>query len=118
MAGVLILKVVVAAVFLWHGVPKALDWTAASEKFAGWGLPNWSGPLTGVVEVAFAPLLFWRPSARIAAAVLLVVILGALAVVQIPGGVTAGLERDLLVAAALVAILAAHAETSPATGGG
>lgn len=100
-------RLVIAAIFLWHGVPKALDAGSAAEKFVGFGLPGWMGPLTGWLEVIAAPLLLIGFLHRPAAAVLGVVILGALVTVQIPGGITAGLERDALILAGL-ALLFAH----------
>lgn len=90
-------RLTVAAVFLWHGVPKALDPAMAAEKFVSFGLPGPLGPVIGVVEVIASALLLLGWKHRWAAGALAVVIVGALVTVQIPGGVTAGLERDLLV---------------------
>jgi len=89
-------RLAVAFVFLWHGVPKALDPGMAVEKFIGFGWPGWVGPITGGVEVVAGLLLVAGLLARWAAAVLAVIILGALVTVQIPGGISAGFERDLL----------------------
>lgn len=94
-------KLLIVAIFLWHGLPKVLDPTTASERFMAWGLPGLLGPITGWVEVLVAPLLYVRATRRIAAAVLAAIIVGALVAVQVPGGITAGLERDLLILAAL-----------------
>ncbi|MEN8376179.1 MAG: DoxX family protein [Gemmatimonadota bacterium] len=108
-ASAIALRVTIAAVFLWHGVPKATDWSFAADKFVGWGLPGWLGVVIGIVETVAAPLLLVGPLRRPAAIVLLAIIVGALATVQIPGGITAGLERDLLVTAGLLVVLAGSA---------
>lgn len=88
---------VVAAIFLWHGVPKAVDWPAAMDKFVGFGLPGFLGPVTGIVEVVASAMLLLGVGHRLAAGILMAVIAGAIATVQIPGGITSALERDLLV---------------------
>ncbi len=88
---------VIAFVFLWHGIPKAFNAAAAMDKFAGFGLPPILGPITGWVEVVAASMLILGLLHRAAVLSLLAVIIGALVTVQIPGGVSAGLERDLLI---------------------
>lgn len=105
-AGLLVQRIVIAAIFLWHGVPKAFAPGGAMEKFEAFGLPGILGPVTGWVEVIAAPLLLIGFQHRPAAIVLLIVILGALATVQIPGGISAGLERDLLILAGLLYLAA------------
>lgn len=101
--GRLLLRVLLAAIFLYHGLPKALDWEMASDKFIRMGFPGFLGGIVGVVEVVGAVLVLlgiWHMWANYAlAAVIVVAIVG----VQIPGAVkagkllTAGLERDLLI---------------------
>jgi len=101
----LTLRVAVAGIFLWHGVPKAFDPATAAAKFADFGLPGWLGPVTGWIEVVAAPLLLAGLAHRAAALVLAAVIVGALVTVQLPGGVTAGLERDILILLVLALLL-------------
>ena len=88
---------IVALIFLWHGVPKAVDWPAAMDKFAGWGRPGFLGPVTGIVEVVASAMLLLGVGHRVAAGILMAVIAGSITTVQIPGGMSAGLERDLLI---------------------
>lgn len=97
---------VVAAIFLWHGVPKAIDWSAAFDKFVGFGLPGVLGPVTGIVEVIAAALLVVGLFHRVAVTAIVVIILGALVTVQVPAGITAGLERDVLILVATLLLLA------------
>lgn len=90
------LRVLVAASFLLHGVPKAIDIGFAVDKFMGYGLPGFLGPVIGWIEVvaAMALLIGWRH--RLMSAILGVILIGALVTVQLPAGIQAGLERDLL----------------------
>ena len=101
------LRIVLVLVFLYHGVPKAIFWTAASEKFVGFGLPGFLGPITGIVEVIASILLLFGRFWKINNLILIFIIAGAIATVQIPKIVAdpaklanldvAGLERDLLI---------------------
>ena len=104
-SGLLVLRLVVAAIFLWHGYPKVLDPPGAVEKFIGFGLPGWLGPIVGWAEIIAGVALVLGFMHRWACAVLLVIIIGALAIVQIPNGISSGLERDALVTASLLVLL-------------
>jgi uncharacterized membrane protein YphA (DoxX/SURF4 family) len=96
-ASLLLARSVIAFVFLWHGIPKAFNIAAAMDKFAGFGLPPVLGPITGWVEVVAASLLLLGLFYRTAVLLLLIIIVGALVTVQIPSGVSAGLERDVMI---------------------
>ena len=100
------IRVLVAFVFLWHGLPKALDFPMAMDKFIAIGLPGFLGPITGWVEVIASAMLIVGFMTREAAIVLAIVILGALITVQFPGGMSAALERDLLILVASFALAA------------
>lgn len=102
----LALRLTIAAIFLWHGFPKAIDPEAAMGKFVGMGLAGWLGPIIGWVEVIAGTMLAVGFRHRWAAGALLVVIAGALVTVQIPGGMSAGLERDVLIFVGLLVLLA------------
>ncbi len=100
------LRAVIVVIFLYHGLPKALQWGMAMDKFVAMGFPGFLGPIVGIAEVVGAILIIvgiWHKWANYAlAAIIAVAIIG----VQIPGAVkagkflTAGLERDLLILAA------------------
>lgn len=98
-------RVLVAGIFLWHGIPKAIDPALAMEKFAGFGLPGILGPVIGFAEVLAGLLLIGGLFTRRSAGVLAIIIVGAIVTVQIPAGVTAGLERDLLILVATAVLL-------------
>lgn len=93
------MRLLLAFIFLWHGVPKALYVSWAMDKFVGFGLPGILGPITGWVEVIASIGLilgFWHTWSNV---LLALIIVGALVTVQFPKGMQAGLERDLLILA-------------------
>jgi putative oxidoreductase len=98
-------RLIVAGVFLWHGIPKAFNPAGAIDKFVGFGLPGFLGPVTGIVEVLAATLLILGTFYQLAALALVVIIAGAIVTVQLPAGLTAGLERDALILAATLLVL-------------
>ena len=105
------LRILLVLIFLYHGVPKAIFWSAASEKFVGFGLPGFLGPITGITEVIASVLLLFGRFWKITNLVLLFIIAGAIATVQIPNFIAdaskvAGLERDLLILMGHITLLA------------
>lgn len=94
------LMLVIVFIFLWHGIPKAFDPALASEKFVNMGFPGYFGPIIGWLEVIASVLILigiWHRGSNLLLAAIIAV---ALVAVHIPKGVTAGLERDLLILAA------------------
>ena len=102
----LILRVLLGLIFIYHGWGKVFEPSGAMGFFGSIGLPSFLAPIVGVVEVGGGLMLIAGLFARPAAAALLVVIAGALIKVQIPNGITAGLERDAMIAAALLVLIA------------
>ncbi|MDJ0596905.1 MAG: DoxX family protein [Pleurocapsa sp. MO_226.B13] len=105
------LRILLVLIFLYHGIPKAIFWSMATEKFVGFGLPGFLGPITGIVEVICSVLLLFGRFWRVTNLVLLFIIAGALVTVQIPGFIAdaskvAGLERDLLILVGHITLLA------------
>ena len=107
----LLLRLTAVFVWLYHGIPKAIDWPKAAAKFVEFGLPGFLGPITGIVEVIFGVLILVGLYHKWSNLILLFIIAGAIATVQIPKSleaatVTAGLERDLLLLAVSVVLAA------------
>lgn len=107
----LLLRLSAVFVWLYHGIPKAIDWPKAAAKFVEFGLPGFLGPITGIVEVVFGVLILVGLYHTWSNLVLLFIIAGAIVTVQIPDSleaatVTAGLERDLLLLAVSVVLVA------------
>ena len=105
------LRILLVLIFLYHGLPKAIYWSVAIDKFIGFGLPGFLGPITGIVEVIAAVLLLFGRFWQAANLVLLFIIAGAIATVQIPNFLgdsskVAGLERDLLILVGHLVLLA------------
>ena len=92
----LLMRLSLAFVFLWHGIPKAFNFELATSKFVSMGFAGWLGPFVGWIEVIGAILLIigiWNKWTNIVLGVVMVV---AFFGVQAAKGVTAGFERDLL----------------------
>ena len=107
----LALRILLVIIFLYHGVPKAIFWSAAAEKFVGFGLPGFLGPITGITEVVTSLLLLFGRFWKITNLILILIIAGAIATVQIPDFIAdsskaAGLERDLLILVGHLTLLA------------
>ncbi len=103
----LLLRLAVVLIFLWHAVPKAFTPEVGVQKFVDMGFPGFLGPIVGWAEVVAAALVVlgvWFPWANLALAGIIAV---ALVAVQLPKGFVAGFERDLLLLAATLT-LAAH----------
>ncbi len=101
----LLLRLVVVSIFLYHGFPKAINWAMASEKFVDFGLPGFLGPITGIVEVIASILILIGIQNFWANWVLVAIMAGEIATVQFPKAISedafiAGLERDLMILAA------------------
>ena len=107
----LLLRLMVVFIFLYHGVPKALNWSLAAEKFVGMGFPGFLGPITGIVEIVTSVLILVGLYNKISNLILAFIMAGAIAGVHIPasfaaGAVTAGLERDLMLLAGVIVLAA------------
>ncbi len=92
----LLLRMIIVFVFLWHGVPKAFNFEMAMNKFETMGFPGFLGPIIGWLEVVGATFILIGYQNRWANLLLISIIIVAIIGVQLPKGVTAGLERDLL----------------------
>ena len=115
------LRILLVLIFLYHGVPKAIFWSAAMEKFVGFGLPGFLGPITGIVEVIASVLLLFGRFWKITNLILIFIIAGAIATVQIPNFIAdsskvAGLERDLLILVGHLTLLAFNPQGRLAAG--
>ena len=99
-------RLAAAAVFFAHGWPKVTDPGGTMEAFAGLGLPAILGPVVGWAEVVCSGLLALGALHYVATIPLLVIMGGALALVQVPNGWSGSLERDLVLFGALGLLLA------------
>ncbi len=106
-----ILRLTLVAIFLYHGLPKAIFWSMATEKFISFGLPGFLGPITGIAEVIASVLLLFGQFWRFSNLLLLFIIAGAIVTVQLPNFLedakkVAGLERDILILVGHLTLLA------------
>ncbi|MCJ8504116.1 DoxX family protein [Kocuria flava] len=105
--GLTLLRVVLGTTFLLHGWQKVDEWTVAGTQaaFAQMGVPaaQAAAPAVAVLELAGGILLVLGLGTRVVAALLALVMLGALVLVHLPAGFFAadgGIELVLLLAAA------------------
>ncbi|MEF3120281.1 DoxX family protein [Kocuria flava] len=105
--GLILLRVVLGTTFLLHGWQKVDEWTLAGTQaaFAQMGVPaaQAAAPAVAVLELAGGILLLIGLGTRVVAALLALVMLGALVLVHLPAGFFAadgGFELVLLLAAA------------------
>jgi len=96
----LALRLWVGFIFVYHGYPKI---TAMPELL---GLPGWVGLIVGLVEVVFGLALIVGWGFPWVTYPLMIVIGVAFLFMQIPQGITAGSERDLLIFISLVVLYA------------
>ena len=116
----LILRLTLVAIFLYHGLPKAIFWSMATEKFVGFGLPGFLGPITGIAEVIASISLLFGRFWKMSNLILLFIIAGAIVTVQLPNFLAdkakvAGLERDLLILVGHLTLLAFAPQKSGTT---
>lgn len=107
----LMLRLATIFVFLPHGLSKAFNWPMASTMFAGMGFPGWLGPITGIVEVIASVLLLVGFLNKWASLAFLTIMEAAIMGVHVPlsfaaGTPTPGLERDILLVAAVLVLMA------------
>ena len=100
----LTLRIVLVAIWLYHGLPKAIFWSAAMDKFISFGLPGFLGPITGIAEVIAGLLFLVGRFWKVTGLILMFIITGAIVTVQLPNFLgdtskVAGLERDLMILA-------------------
>ena len=107
----LILRIVIAAIFIYHGSSKLLNVSGTMQFFASLGLPSSLAVIIGILEVVAGILLLIGLWHKGASYILALIIVSALVLVQIPSlfakGITAAFERDLLILIATL-LLASH----------
>ncbi len=113
-AAPLVLRVVIGALFIWHGIDKldgGIDMVEGG--FSSWGVPApaLTAPLTAAIELIAGVALVLGIGTRIAAMLLSIVMIGALIYVKQDLGVISsapmppGAELDLALLAGLVALI-------------
>ena len=102
---------VIAAIFLIHGLPKLLNIAGTMSFFSSLGFPAFMGPVVGIAEVLAAIALIVGIWHRRATYVLGLILVVAILAVQLPGAFRAGaftpsLERDILLLSGVITIMA------------
>lgn len=105
------LRLMIVLIFLYHGIPKSINWTLAAQKFVDMGFPGFLGPITGIVEIIASILILFGLYSKVSNLILAFIMAGAIAGVHIPDSlaqakVTAGLERDLMILVGVLVLAA------------
>ena len=108
---ILSLRFMIVLIFLYHGIPKSLNWSLAAEKFVDMGFPGFLGPITGIVEVIASIFILLGIYSKSSNLLLAFIMAGALIGVHIPDSIqqaklTAGLERDLMLLVGVIVLAA------------
>lgn len=100
------LRVALAAVFILHGLPKLQNSAQFADFFAAAGIPapHITVLLVGLAEVVGGALLLAGIFVRVAAAVLALIMVGAIVTVSFAKGFVGGWEYDAVVLAALLGL--------------
>lgn len=99
------LRILVAAIFLYHGIPKLLNISGTMSFFSGIGLPGFLAVIVGIVEVVAGILLLLGLWTKWSSYALAIIIAGAIIVVHTKaGGISAALERDVLIFVSLLVL--------------
>ncbi|MFP4512171.1 MAG: DoxX family protein [Acidimicrobiales bacterium] len=109
----LVLRVVIGALFIWHGIDKFdAGISMIEDMFTMWGVPApaLTAPLVAVIEIVAGLALVLGVGTRIAAVLLGAVMVGSLLYVKLDLGLIAdgpmpGAELDLSLLAGLVALV-------------
>jgi len=107
----LILRLMTVFVFLPHGFGKALDWGMATNMFSAMGFPGFFGPIIGIVEVVASIGLLLGVFTRWTSLAFLAIMAAAITGVHLPasiagGSATPGLERDVMLLAGALVLMA------------
>ncbi|GAB3295039.1 DoxX family protein [Hymenobacter humi] len=99
-----ILQVLIALAFINAGFQKLSHAPETVTMFMGLGLPRWSAYLVGAAELLGGLGLLWPRTVRLAAAGLIVIMLGAIVLhaTKIPGGIGGGAFAIALLVGLLV----------------
>lgn len=109
-----VIRVLLGAIFLWHGIDKfrGAGITGVKGAFDMWGVPvpELTAPLTAVLEIVGGATLILGFMTRLTAAVLSIIMIGALLFVTLELGLISGVpkpgaELDLALLAGLIAVL-------------
>jgi putative oxidoreductase len=98
----LFLRLVLAGILLYYGIPKILYPQDTMAYFAGVQIAGWLGPVAGVTEVIGALLLIAGLWTRVVSLALAATLLIAIFTVQLAKGMDPRFQRDVVMVAALL----------------
>lgn len=75
-SSLLLIRLGLVTIFLYHGFPKATEWPMAYAKFESMGFPGFLGPVVGIAEVIAATMIlvgYWNLLSNFVLAVIIFV---------------------------------------------
>jgi putative oxidoreductase len=103
--GPLPIRILAGITFIAHGLPKFEDIAGTQGFFGSIGLPPELVPVIGLLEVIGGIFLLVGIVTRVAAALLIIDMIGAIVLVKLPDGFVGGYEFELLLIAISVSLL-------------
>ncbi len=103
-AGLLSVRLGLAAVFIVHGAMKLADVTATMAMFESMSLPAWLGVVVGIVELLGGAAMLLGVYVRYAGYALAVIMIGAIFAVKWKAGFVGGWEFDFVLLTAAIGI--------------
>jgi uncharacterized membrane protein YphA (DoxX/SURF4 family) len=103
-AGLLSVRLGLAAVFIVHGAMKLADVTTTMAMFEKMSLPSWLGVIVGIVELLGGVAMLLGVYVRHAGYALAAIMVGAILAVKWKSGFAGGWEFDFVLLAAAVGI--------------
>ena len=103
--GPLPIRILAGVTFIAHGIPKFEDLAGTQGFFGSIGLPPEFALLIGLLEVIGGIFLLVGVMTRIAAALLIINMIGAIMLVKLPDGFVGGYEFESLLIAISISLL-------------
>ena len=103
-AGLLSVRLGLAAVFIVHGAMKLADVTATMAMFEKMSLPAWLGVIVGIVELLGGAAMLLGVHVRYAGYALAAVMVGAILAVKWKMGFVSGWEFDFVLLTAAICV--------------
>ena len=100
--GLFLMRITLAFIFLWNGIPKLLNPEMAISSFSGYGLAGFLGPIIGIISILAAIFVlsgFWF---KLGNFFMFAIAFIAIVTVHIKEGINIGFERNVLIMATTI----------------
>lgn len=100
--GIFLMRISLAFIFLWNGIPKLLNPGNAISSFSEYGLTGFLGPVIGIISIFAAIFVlagFWF---KLGNFLMFAIAFVAIVTVHIKEGINIGFERNILIMATTI----------------